>query len=143
MVIKFNFSSGAKISWRLVQKWPRNKRKIAKPPKMDPKTFFSQKGPRVLNFWNKFLNPHINRLLWLEPIYWDIYFVLNCLPALCEIGAKINEIWACACIVYITIYYFCRFMSRFLDIANASSTPHLPKNLILMILLFYRTFYLV
>ena len=32
------------------------------------------------------------------------------------------------------------FFSRFLDAANASSMSHLPRNLILMISLFYRTF---
>ena len=26
-------------------------------------TFFSQKSPRILNFWNKFLNPHIKPVI--------------------------------------------------------------------------------
>ena len=60
VVIIFNFSPGAKISWRLVQKWPRNKTKILNPPKTDPNKCFSQKSPRILNFGNRFLNPHIN-----------------------------------------------------------------------------------
>ena len=46
VVIIFNFSPGAKISWRLVQKWPRNKTKVAKKTKIDPKTrfFFSKRA---------------------------------------------------------------------------------------------------
>ena len=32
---------------------------------------FFQKGPGILNFWEKFLNPHI------IPIYWNIDFVLK------------------------------------------------------------------
>ena len=53
-----------------------------------------------------------------------------------QIGPKIDEIGACARIAYMTIFFF---ISRFLDVANASSMPHLPRNLILMILFFYRT----
>ena len=30
-----------------------------KNPKMDPKNDFSEKSPRILNFWNKFLKTHI------------------------------------------------------------------------------------
>ena len=41
--------------------------------------------------------------------------------------------------VYKKILFFLD-ISRFLDVANASGMPHLPRNLILMILLFYRTF---
>ena len=52
-----------------------------------------------------------------------------------QFGPKIDEIWACACIAFIRIYCF----SRFLDVANASNVPHMLRNLILMILLFYRT----
>ena len=52
-----------------------------------------------------------------------------------QIGLKIDEIGACACTAYITMYCF----SRYLELANASRMPHLPRNLILMILLFYRT----
>ena len=52
-----------------------------------------------------------------------------------QIGPKIDEIGASACIACITIYCF----SRYLDITKASSIPHLPRNLILKILLFYRT----
>ena len=52
-----------------------------------------------------------------------------------QFGPKIDEIWACACIAYVIIYCF----SRFLDVANASSVPHMLRNLILMILLFCRT----
>ena len=48
MFIKFNFSYGAKISWRLVQKCPRDKTKVAKPPKMAPKKRFCSK--RAQNF---------------------------------------------------------------------------------------------
>ena len=54
-----------------------------------------------------------------------------------QIGPKIDEIGACVCIAYITIYFFT--ISRFLDVANASSMPHMLRNLILMILLFCRT----
>ena len=36
-----------------------------------------------LTFWNQFLNPHIKPFFWPEPIYWDINFVLKCLPAQC------------------------------------------------------------
>ena len=52
-----------------------------------------------------------------------------------QIGPKIDDIGGCARIAYIAIYGF----SRFLDAANASSMPHLLRNLILTILLFYRT----
>ena len=52
-----------------------------------------------------------------------------------QIGPKIDDIGGCARIACISIYGF----SRFLDAANASSMPHLLRNLILMILLFYRT----
>ena len=53
-----------------------------------------------------------------------------------QFGPKIDEIWPCACIAYITIYCF----SRFLDVANTSSVPHMLRKMILLILLFYRTF---
>ena len=43
----------------------------------------------------------------------------------------------CMYCVYNNILFFQIF--RFLDVANASSMPHLPSNLILMILPFYRT----
>ena len=52
-----------------------------------------------------------------------------------QIGPKIDEIGASACIACITIYCF----SRYLDVAKASSIPHLPRNLILMMLFFYKT----
>ena len=32
-----------------------------KNPKMDPKNVFSEKSPRILNFWKKFLKTHIKR----------------------------------------------------------------------------------
>ena len=59
-----------------------------------------------------------------------------------QIGPKIDKIGACVCIAYITVYCF-SYISRFLGIANVSSMPHMLRNLILMILLFYRTFYLI
>ena len=52
-----------------------------------------------------------------------------------QIGPKIDELRGCACIAHITLNCF----SRFLDVANTSSMPHLIRNLILMNLLFYRT----
>ena len=58
-----------------------------------------------------------------------------------QIGPKIDKIGACACIAYTTIYFFLD-ISRFLDVANASSMPHLLGNLILMIF-FTESFYLV
>ena len=32
-----------------------------KTPKMDPKNDFSEKSPRILNFWKKFLKTYIKR----------------------------------------------------------------------------------
>ena len=58
MVWKINFSQVAKISCRLVQKWPRYKKK---PQKWTLKNDFSEKSPRILNFWKKFLKTHIKR----------------------------------------------------------------------------------
>ena len=34
-----------------------------KTPKMDPKNIFSEKSPRILNFWKKFLKTHIKRAI--------------------------------------------------------------------------------
>ena len=50
---------------------------------MDPNNVFSQKSPRILNFWNKFLNPHIKPVLLAGTNIWYINFVLKCLPAHC------------------------------------------------------------
>ena len=58
MVWKNNFSQVAKISCRLVQKWPRYKKK---PQKWTLKNDFSEKSPRILNFWKKFLKTYIKR----------------------------------------------------------------------------------
>ena len=58
--MKLNVSPGAKISWQLVQKWPRNKTKITKKnQKWTLKNVFFSKIPQNFEFWNKFLNPHI------------------------------------------------------------------------------------
>ena len=47
-------------------------------------TCFSPKSPRILNFWNKFGNPHIKPFFrWIISNYWDINFVSKCLPAHC------------------------------------------------------------
>ena len=44
--------------------WSKNGHATRKNPKMDPKKrFFSQKKPRILNFSNKFLNPHIKPVI--------------------------------------------------------------------------------
>ena len=51
------------------------------------KRFFS-KFPRILNFGNKFLNPHIKPFFWPERIFWDINFVLKCLSAQCGEALK-------------------------------------------------------
>ena len=37
-----------------------------KNPKMDPKKRFSQKSPKILSFWNKFLQPHIKPAILAE-----------------------------------------------------------------------------
>ena len=38
-----------------------------KTPKMDPKKrFFSEKSPRILNFWKKFLKTHIKPAILAE-----------------------------------------------------------------------------
>ena len=58
VVWKINFSQVAKISCRLVQKWPRYKKK---PQKWTLKNDFSEKSPRILNFWKKFLKTHMKR----------------------------------------------------------------------------------
>ena len=58
MVWKINFSQVAKISCRLVQKWPRYKKK---PQKWTLKNDFSEKSPRIFSFWKKFLKTHIKR----------------------------------------------------------------------------------
>ena len=34
-----------------------------KTPQIDPKNVSSQKSPRILNFFNKFLNPHIKPVI--------------------------------------------------------------------------------
>ena len=63
----------------LAQKWPHNKKtKTTAIPAV-----FSQKEPRILNFWNKFLNPHINQIFRCISTYWDINFVSKCRPAHC------------------------------------------------------------
>ena len=41
----------------------REKRFLLPNPKIGQKTFYSQKGPRKLNFWNQFLYHHIKRIL--------------------------------------------------------------------------------
>ena len=56
-----------------------------------------------------------------------------------QMGQKIDKIGASACIPYTTIYCFFLQIFRFLDVSNASSMPHLLRNLILMILFFYRS----
>ena len=68
----------------LVQKWSCNKTKIRRTPKMGPNKRFSRKSPGILIFWNNFLNTHFFSF-WPDPIYWDINFVLECLPAHCEL----------------------------------------------------------
>ena len=37
-----------------------------KNPKMDPKNVFSEKSPRILNFWKKFLKTHIEPAILAE-----------------------------------------------------------------------------
>ena len=49
-----------------------------------------------------------------------------------QIGPKKKPAWGCARIAFLTLYCF----SRFLDVDNASSMPHLIRNLIIMTLLF-------
>ena len=44
----------------------------------------------------------------------------------------------CMCCVFNNTLFF--LMNRFIDAANAFTMPHLPRDLILMILPFYRTF---
>ena len=73
MAWKINFSPGAKISWRFVQKYPCNKKKVRK---KGVQTRFSQKGPSILNFGNKLLNPHIKLVL---SIYLKVPFCALCL----------------------------------------------------------------
>ena len=63
MVWKINFSQVAKISCRLVQKWPRYKKK---PQKWTLKNDFSEKSPRIFSFWKKFLKTHIKRAILAE-----------------------------------------------------------------------------
>ena len=54
-----------------------------------------------------------------------------------QIGPKLEEIGACACIVHITIYCFLE-ISKFLDVANASSIPHLKLRNLLKWILYYK-----
>ena len=82
MVLKINFSQVAKISCRLVQKWPRYKKK---PQKWTLKNDFSEKSPRILNFWKKFLNPHIKPFSRCISTNWEINFVSTCHPAHCAL----------------------------------------------------------
>ena len=47
-------------------------------------TIYCSKITHHPEFWTfEFLNPHIKPFFWPEPIYWDINFVLKCLPAHC------------------------------------------------------------
>ena len=105
MAGKINFSPGAKISWRLVQKWPRYKTKIVKTPKMDPKKRFFLKNPPFFEllkpvpesphqtnfFWpgHQFCPKVPSRAVWssgLCPLWWSIptftteYVHLNLIP---------------------------------------------------------------
>ena len=66
------------------EKRPRYKTKIVKILKMHPKKpFLLNKGPFFLTFETSSWIPTSNRFFWPEPIYWDINFVLRCLPAQC------------------------------------------------------------
>ena len=82
VVIKFYFSPRVKILGRLVQKWPRKRQKSQKPEKWTLKNVFSQKGPIFWTFETTFWILTSNRPFWPVPIYWDINFVLMCLPEL-------------------------------------------------------------
>ena len=49
---------------------------------MDPKNVVLQKGPKIFNFWNKFLNPHIKPVFFGRNQYiGTINFVLKYLTA--------------------------------------------------------------
>ena len=55
-----------------------------KNPKMDPKKrFFLKNPPGFSAFETSSWILTSNRPFWLAPIYWDINFVLKCLPARC------------------------------------------------------------
>ena len=82
MIIKFNFSPGAKISWRLVQKWPRYKKKTQKWTLKN--VFFFKNPPGFWTFKTSSSNLTSNQPFGLEPINWDINFVLKCLPGHCD-----------------------------------------------------------
>ena len=59
--MKFNFSQNF---MRIGAKMATPQHVIHKPPKINPKTrFFFSKIPRILNFCNKFLNPHIKPVI--------------------------------------------------------------------------------
>ena len=62
-----NFSPRAKISWKLVQKWPQNKKKARKTA----------------------IKPvFLNRFFRCFSTYWDINFVSKCLPAHCDVSSN-------------------------------------------------------
>ena len=76
----FNFSLGAKISCRLVQKWPRYKKKNQK---WTLKTIFLKNPPGFLAFEKSSSKLTSNRQFWLKQIYRDIKFILRGLPGRC------------------------------------------------------------
>ena len=78
----FNFSPGAKISCRLVQKWPRYKKKTQK---WTLKTFFLKNPPGFWTFEKSSWIHTPNWLFWPEPIYWNINFVSRYLLARCVV----------------------------------------------------------
>ena len=63
MVWKINFSQVAKISWLIGSEMAALQEKTQK---MDPKNVFSEKSPRILNFWKKFLKTHIKSAILAE-----------------------------------------------------------------------------
>ena len=85
--IRWSEKSILALEPKFYEDWCKNshatRRKSQNPQKLTLKLFFSQKSPRILNFWNKFQNPHIKPFFWPDPTYWDINFVVMCLQGHC------------------------------------------------------------
>ena len=83
---RLSWKIGAKISWILVQKWPRKMTKVGWTPKSALKHFFSSKIPQDFELLEQVPeSSYQTGFFWPETIYWDINFVVKCLPERCNV----------------------------------------------------------
>ena len=82
VVWKINFSPGAQISWRLMQKWPRNKKKVRKKSKNGQNPFFSKRA-KDFELLKQVLESSHQTVFQYFSTYWDINLVSKCLPVHC------------------------------------------------------------